>query len=131
MGDGRYFISNEKLTTLGNVAPALHVINTADWVSEVFSGIFPARSFLGHLQVFPNPSAGLVFVSWYDKSLSVSEIELADMTGRIVGRQQMLPGATQGQLDMTGVAAGNYTIIVRTKEGVFTDRVVYAPYSTK
>ncbi len=71
----------------------------------------------GGLQVYPNPSNGS-FVS-----VSGDQIQQAVLLD-VVGQTIRTYAANSGQLDVSGLPAGNYTLRVQTANGLYSGQLV-------
>ncbi|MBK8497729.1 MAG: T9SS type A sorting domain-containing protein [Flavobacteriales bacterium] len=80
----------------------------------------------GGMQVYPNPTEGLLHVRFNDLS-QVEAIDLFDAMGRAVLRTGGLNGRTSLSLDMHGLAAGSYTLVALVQGMRVAQRVVLQP----
>lgn len=85
------------------------------------SGIGMAENEVNEFNLFPNPGTG-VFNLLYSGKSGLANIEVMDVTGRIVYNQQaqVANGSTES-LDLTGMSAGNYNVRL-TVGGVRTEQ---------
>lgn len=72
----------------------------------------------GTLHLFPNPASGQVTldIPGSDKS---GELVIQDLTGRIMRRQSLTPGASSLLLDIKFLSMGNYILRVHTSTGYY------------
>ena len=66
-------------------------------------------------QIAPNPATDFVNVNWNDESKSVMEIELTDITGRILLHQ--LAENNFAKISTASLANGIYFISLRNADG--------------
>jgi len=78
--------------------------------------------------IYPNP---LFYAATFQYSLTQDEtltLEILDATGRIArtifGNAKRAPGEHRETLDLSGLAAGNYTLVLRNGEGAVSVKVV-------
>ena len=71
------------------------------------------------VELFPNPTTGLLNVRLSDNRLKATGLSVVDITGREVLRRPFAQ-----QLDISGLSAGNYILSVFTDNGVLREKVV-------
>lgn len=79
------------------------------------------------MNIFPNPASNEVSVRYTLETASDVEIHLLDETGRIVRttqRKHVMPGETTEHLNISGLAAGNYYIRLRSGEIIETKAII-------
>jgi uncharacterized repeat protein (TIGR01451 family) len=64
--------------------------------------------------VYPNPVTDKLFVEITDSDVNHFLLEVSDLLGRIIYRETREVGAVPAQLDLSGWASGQYTLIVTT-----------------
>jgi hypothetical protein len=75
----------------------------------------------GAFSLFPNPGTG-VFMIQYAGTTGLGNIEVIDVTGRVMyNKQSQLATGSTHSMDLTGLAAGNYTVRITTN-GVRTEQ---------
>lgn len=76
------------------------------------------------IYVYPNPSAGKFITS--SSSLSVSEIELQDVTGRVIRTLSLAEEGVGGgvAVDIADRINGIYFLKVRSREGVGVKKII-------
>ena len=72
------------------------------------------------VQVFPNPTAGILQVWIGDESAQVFRITLLDLTGRLIEEQKVLAPAMQ-KLDLISYPSGIYLLRIRSADGMFNE----------
>lgn len=75
-------------------------------------------SFEGQVKIYPNPATNLLNITVPANAWAIS-IEILDMLGKEVLHQ---PYTTQ--LDVSGLPAGNYMLVVYTEKGVLREKLV-------
>lgn len=73
-------------------------------------------------RVYPNPIVNNINIE-LNKTEDIQSIEVYDAFGKLC-RQALQPGAIVTTFDMKGMAAGMYNVVIRTKEGVQSIKVV-------
>ena len=68
------------------------------------------------VHVFPNPADALLTVS-FEATVGEVRVELMDITGRVVLDRRASAGAGRVDLDVTTLAAGEYTVRVQRGSG--------------
>jgi hypothetical protein len=71
--------------------------------------------------VYPNPSSSLINLQWQENS--PKQIELYDFTGKKVSVSQN-DSEFSTQIDISGLAPGNYLIKIISEKGVRTEKIV-------
>ena len=84
------------------------VLGTSDFLASKFS-------------VYPNPSSEVINFS-NDANAVVTNVELADLNGRVVKTQAM--NATEGQVSVSDLAAGVYMMKITTDQGIATKKLI-------
>jgi hypothetical protein len=77
----------------------------------------------GSFLVYPNPTNGLLTIQLQDVMADNVQVQVLDVTGRVVHDQQMSFSGGTGQLDLWGLQTGNYTIRLVTDQWLKTQRV--------
>ena len=62
------------------------------------------------IKVFPNPAAGLITIELLENTQGNLNVELFDVTGKLVQRSTIYAGATNTYLDTKTLYAGNYLV---------------------
>jgi Secretion system C-terminal sorting domain len=70
---------------------------------------------LGSLSVYPNPVMDELHIQYFEKENT--ELDLLDMTGRIVKRKTLLASDKKGSIDMNDLSTGIYTYEHRNAAG--------------
>lgn len=76
------------------------------------------------LQLYPNPTAGLVQLSLSSGIGQPVVVEIYDLYGRLLGRSQQAAWALQHTIDLRELPAGTYLLRLTTLGGALTERVV-------
>ena len=82
------------------------------------------RDFSSLLHVAPNPTTGLVQLTFNTMQNQVQELELTDSQGKLIQRTSIPMNASQVELDMSKVKAGLYYITLRGNAVMVTKRVI-------
>lgn len=108
----RYGYVGYYLNVIGPNAPCASGINTID----------PALN--AELSVYPNPSNGVFSVKLNAGSRVAGQVEVVDVTGRIVFAQDVdLIGQQNVSVDLAHCAKGIYTVLLHTANGNATKRI--------
>ncbi|HRQ49645.1 MAG TPA: T9SS type A sorting domain-containing protein, partial [Agriterribacter sp.] len=81
----------------------------------------------GKLKISPNPASSLVNISFYSTLRGTMELQLLDMTGKVVLREQRTVEAGQNSItlnQLSHLSEGIYTILVRTNDKWERERIV-------
>ena len=81
----------------------------------------------GKLKISPNPASSSVNISFYSALRGTMELQLLDMTGKIVLREQRVVESGQNSItlnQLTGLSEGIYTILIRTGDRWERERIV-------
>lgn len=121
--NGTVIATTEDLNGIGAGTYTLWVTDASGCKTE--AGPFEVTSLVGtdspdwadYIAVYPNPSSGRVFVVLPDE-LFDSEVRLTgfDATGKLV-LEQNSSRAKQVEIDMSSLADGLYTVLIRTEQG--------------
>jgi len=77
--------------------------------------------------VSPNPSQGLVSLSFSDPLRADSFYSVFDGTGRLLFQRPLPSGATSEDIDLSRFGRGTYLLRLSGPEGVYHERVVVSP----
>ena len=80
------------------------------------------RLHASQLVLFPNPNQGVFRIE--TESIAIESVEVFDLQGRLVYRQQMRGFVTQHAIELPQKQAGLYLVRVFTEEGVAERKVV-------
>ncbi|MDX1905506.1 MAG: M4 family metallopeptidase [Bacteroidia bacterium] len=91
------------------------------------TGVSPVLA--GTLQLYPNPTEGIVTLSYQGAETGPLALEVWDMAGRRISQRQLLPvaGAAQTVIDLRGQAAGLYLVRLSGDTGSLTSKVLVKP----
>lgn len=79
------------------------------------------------LKISPNPASSSVNISFYSALRGTMELQLLDMTGKIVLREQRVAESGQNSItlnQLSGLSEGIYTILVRTGDRWERERII-------
>lgn len=78
------------------------------------------------LDVFPNPSSGLISVELEEESLRQAKLEVVNAQGQIVHEEkfQQVTSFYAADLDLSHLAKGVYFVLLRTNNGQLMERIV-------
>jgi hypothetical protein len=75
------------------------------------------------INIFPNPTADMVAIQLMNMTTENIDIELYDMTGRMVQKTTIYQGSTIAYFDTKTLYNGEYIVRIPTKEGVIAKKV--------
>lgn len=78
---------------------------------------------LNSVEVFPNPSDGLVYLTWDYTNLKVESIELYNLQGQSVLRS-VINEQKQQSLNLSDLSSGLYQVILKSDLGYFRQKIV-------
>ncbi len=118
-----YWQFNEGSGT-GHYNPYNHITDSllygANYVNAGFVvGVKPAVA--NDFEVYPNPTDGQVFVGGDFRA--VTQIQVMDITGMVVGSQKVTPTAPMVSLDLTHLPAGMYLLRMQGKQSSMTKKI--------
>ncbi|MCC6767494.1 MAG: T9SS type A sorting domain-containing protein, partial [Bacteroidia bacterium] len=78
------------------------------------------------LQVFPNPTEGLLNLSFQSAEAQTFDIRILDAAGRLVATESFstMPGKVNRQYDLSDKAKGIYFFSIRSEKGMMNYRIV-------
>ena len=88
------------------------------------SGISESAFLALDVRVFPNPSSDLIAVQAGGMVTEKLEIELIDLTGRLISKSSILAGSTIAYFDVQTVYAGTYLIRISSAEHSLVKKIV-------
>ncbi|WMN06990.1 T9SS type A sorting domain-containing protein [Marivirga arenosa] len=77
-----------------------------------------------NLNLYPNPSSGIVNLNFNQSLKSELEIFVVDMNGKVILNTKALRGTNHKELNLNGVSSGVYHIITKTLSGNLTRKKV-------
>lgn len=81
-------------------------------------GVNNISSSVGNVNVYPNPASDIVNINWdTDFANSGLKIRLVSVTGQTIVSKDILPGANNTQIDVSGLSSGVYYCIVQGSKG--------------
>jgi hypothetical protein len=121
--DGDYEIED----TQGQVLASMQAPNGTFLFSETANFCLTDNTGLNELAnnnfiVFPNPGNGIFNVTMKEAVAGDFTVSVLDVTGRVV--MMNVKSADQFSIDMSGAAAGTYTVAIQTTNGTMTKRVI-------
>ena len=78
------------------------------------------------VNIFPNPSTGLTTIELEGKTMGMAMLELIDLTGRVVLRQEMrkFEDFAESFVDLSSFKKGNYLVKVTTGNSIYTKKLI-------
>ncbi len=93
-------------------------------VDTVFCVGISERGFAqANIKLFPNPTSGIVSISFDDAGLTVSGVTVMDLSGTLVKSEQRAFVSNE-TIDLTGLASGTYFILMETNRGTQVGQIV-------
>jgi len=77
-----------------------------------------------HISVFPNPSSGTFRLSIPEPLNAALDLQVADLSGRILYRTQLLAGKTGLNLDLGTLGTGTYLLVLQAKAQRYYQKLV-------
>ncbi len=74
--------------------------------------------------IYPNPTKGLVYLSWNLQSNKPSELSVIDILGKVVTKVKLQPNINFYSLNLSNLREGNYFIKLTTSENVYTKNIL-------
>ncbi|GAA4468250.1 hypothetical protein GCM10023093_25460 [Nemorincola caseinilytica] len=95
-------------------------------ITPITSGVQDMKIATGSIAIFPNPTNGVLNISWGVENAGMAEVRLADVTGRSVFATTADLGATAGTtvLNLNGVAKGIYIISIKANGLNYNNKIV-------
>ncbi|MES2678966.1 MAG: T9SS type A sorting domain-containing protein, partial [Bacteroidota bacterium] len=90
-------------------------------------GIRETQSQLSHISLFPNPSNGAVSIQYNLLSPEKVTLRVIDITGKLVREivaLQSTTGTNSMAISTTGLAKGQYTVIISTNHSAETKKLM-------
>lgn len=105
------FFTNDDFTT-----------NDGTWVTaeKARGGTFIANDLSASVSVFPNPASQIVNLNW--EKAKFNELRVVDLSGRVVLKTDV-NSLYQTTIDVSGLKAGLYVLILQGNEGVATHKL--------
>ncbi|HAD33888.1 MAG TPA: hypothetical protein DCF44_05245 [Chitinophagaceae bacterium] len=132
---GKFLASKEITSSLAIFTglPAFNTIGDTVWITGTKQNYTPYSGYAvvinaptsvidfeeNLMQIYPNPAHDYLQIR-LPENISIHQTQLMDLTGRLVIQQNN--DATQ--LDLSAIPAGVYQLLVHTKEGKFSRKVV-------
>lgn len=76
------------------------------------------------LEVYPNPTSSMLNITCTDNRIQPYGVTIYDLTGREVLMVNYASGTSGYAIDVSGLSAGNYVVVVSSEQGVFREKVV-------
>lgn len=76
------------------------------------------------INVFPNPASDLIAIQIAGMISENLEVELIDITGKVIKKATISPGSTIAYFDIQAVYSGTYIVRISDKTSAFTERIV-------
>jgi hypothetical protein len=123
--------ANVKVTEL-RMSSALNRVYAFTYGRGVFSAPLPLTvsnegelsSSISDVKVFPSPFTEQIRVELGQASPTTANLSLYTLDGREVRQQRLDAGATAATVSGNGLASGSYLLVLRTRDGQFSQRVV-------
>ncbi len=77
------------------------------------------------LNVYPNPTDGIVKISLNNESRQTVNLQLADVTGKVILKRSSADAAINMSFDLTGYPAGNYMLTVTQGSQTMSKVIVF------
>ena len=97
-----------------------------DLILNTFTAGVTENTTITALEVFPNPAAELVKISFTNPVTADTEIKIVDLSGKAVlsfKREKLAKGLVEEELDISSVPAGNYLIQLHSESGIATQHL--------
>jgi len=95
-------------------------MQTASFTVNTYAGL-NSEAVIEGLIIYPNPASTLIHVK-FDNTESVTNIELTDMTGKVV--YEVAPNGGETSLNVETLSNGVYFLNIHTNNEILTERVV-------
>jgi len=79
---------------------------------------------LDFINIYPNPTNGIVNVKFIDHTHAINSIQLIDVTGRLKTEFLFSNQPRIVSIDLKGISAGVYIVQIQTKERTFLKRII-------
>ena len=76
------------------------------------------------VKVFPNPTSGDFFVTFQFTEATPVQLQMTDLTGKVIFNRQMVAGSDHIQLQLQDLPAGIYVLQVRYNQETFVEKVI-------
>ncbi len=118
LSDGTYTITLTATDEYGNTSTCEFELTV-----ESILGVGDNNQSLGTITMYPNPAKGNVTIG-NPQSLELERADIYDLTGRLVQSFNLKGMATAKTLNVDNLAAANYVVIIKGKEGQITKRLL-------
>lgn len=117
-GKGGYFTS-------GNNSPRVFNGYVNYCALENFIGVEEPETVLSEMQVWPNPTNGIVHISIADVTENIQRVEIVNLEGKLVYSAAQ-PASNMLSIDISDQANGLYFIKVSTEKSIYTSKCLLA-----
>ncbi len=118
--EGKHFLSRaeDPSTTLGDNS----------YIDNILFGDFAfvdlGEENLASTKIFPNPTSGVVTVSWIDNNLEGVGLQVLNAKGeQVLSKDFSADGASQIQLDLSYLPKGIYLVQLQRGAGIYTEKI--------
>ncbi len=116
--DGTYTITLTAEDEYGNISTC-----TFELTIESILGVGDNNANIGSLQLYPNPAKHSVTIG-NPQSLSLDNLSIFDLRGRMVKSIDLRSMGTQKTIDVSEMAAATYLVIIKGENGQTTKRFI-------
>jgi len=80
----------------------------------------------GTINIYPNPTSGMLNIQWANQQTGFAELDITDVTGRIVGKSKLNLDVKSGttQMNIGGLDDGVYVVNIRSASINYSDKIV-------
>lgn len=76
------------------------------------------------LEVYPNPAIDLAMITVQNNVTTSYELEVYDIKGKIMMKQNILPGSQDVRIELKGKPKGRYQVILITDKETLTQQLI-------
>ena len=116
----------DKVQDFDSIGDRIFIDNIQITSTAASTGIKEKTDWKNRIQVFPNPSEGIFYLSLESQFTQKLEIEVVDLTGRIFFQKQVQTSgsAIVEAIDLSSAPSGFYMIGVKGETGIYYEKVV-------
>jgi hypothetical protein len=101
------------------IDPECNWLTGPNWVEKVSDKIRYSNS----LRVFPNPSTGMVKISYFNRAATSANLLITDLLGRVY-LDKILENNQEGFVELHFTTSGMYLLQWKTSDGVRVERII-------
>lgn len=101
-------------------------IDEATTVYDGFTSVEEIHSNELHVQIFPNPAAELMAIQINNLSTGDLQVDLMDLSGKVVRSTQIKQGSTIAYFDTQTIYAGSYLVRIWNEKRSLVEKVIIA-----